>query len=1102
MAASKRTRTLAPAAASQAGAQPACLLHVRLVDLGRLDGELERWRDLCRHASGLGLNGMLVEALWQRAGERAQAAGLAGGAGPALPGDAAPADADVSAAVLGAQPMAPMLQSLARAAREQGLDLYLDVVLDRAAAHAVPRTAQPHWLQPHADDPARDPRLAHTQAQVLPVRPGPLPEDFLQAWQGRLAAWLQAGVRGLCFDAPQRFAASDWRALLAPLRAGHGQARFLAWTHGLTPEAVAGLAGAGLDAVFSSLPWWDLRADWLAHEDHRLRAVAPVIAPMALAGGEQASDRRALWAAALSGDGLLLPSTLLLPQQEIAQAVEFVKQSPPRTGLRLAPGAQGWATVLVRRQAAGTAMQEAADLILINPDAHAPAQVDLQALAGLLPPGARTVVDDGAAPAGTAPDAPLPPGGYRRLRIAGHEPVRASAYSPFKRAPALRVAIEQVQPAVDDGQLPAKALAGRPVAVQADLVLDGHDEMAGEVRWRALDDKGWQAVPLRPLGNDRWAAEFTPLRVGRHEFVVSAWRDAWSTFTHELRKKHDAGVPVGVELMDGAALLRQAVARAGGKKALAGPAAVAARALHALGGIPEPAAPGQVLAAGQLPEATPERVGVLLQPELAQAMRALDERPFLASTPPYPLWVDRPQAEFASWYELFPRSMAPEPGRHGTFADVQRRLPALREMGFDVLYFPPIHPIGQRNRKGRNNSLKAEPGDVGSPYAIGAAQGGHDAVHPELGTLEDFERLLRAAREHDLEIALDFAIQCSPDHPWLREHPDWFSRRADGSIRYAENPPKKYEDIVNVEFYEPGGGHAPKQALWEALRAAVLFWVDRGVRIFRVDNPHTKPLPFWQWLIDTVQARHPDVLFLSEAFTRPKMMYRLAKIGFTQSYTYFTWRHGKQELTEYLLELSRRPPVDFFRPNFFVNTPDINPYFLQRSGRGGFLLRAALAATTSGLWGLYSGFELCEAAPVPGKEEYLDSEKYELRQRDWNQPGNINAQIARLNLIRRANPALQTHRGFAPVQCPNEQVLAFSKATSCGSNVVLVAISLDPHQPQHADLAVPRWRAGQGPQGVRAEELTGGQVQQWWGERHGCLLTPEQPYRIWRLSAL
>ncbi len=414
-----------------------------------------------------------------------------------------------------------------------------------------------------------------------------------------------------------------------------------------------------------------------------------------------------------------------------------------------------------------------------------------------------------------------------------------------------------------------------------------------------------------------------------------------------------------------------------------------------------------------------------------------------------PVNADRRAAEFASWYELFPRNQSGDPARHGTFRDVEQRLPAIRDMGFDVLYFPPIHPIGRTNRKGRDNSLIAAANDPGSPYAIGAPDGGHVAIHPQLGTIDDFRALRNAAAAHGLELALDFAIQCSPDHPWLREHPDWFEWRPDGGLRYAENPPKKYEDIVNVDFHAAGA----VPGLWLALRDIVAYWADEGVRIFRVDNPHTKPFAFWEWLIADIRARYPDTLFLAEAFTRPKVMYRLAKLGFSQSYTYFTWRNEKSEIEAYLKELTETAPADipqaarsgiragtnvadFFRPNFFVNTPDINPVYLQHSGRAGFLIRAALAATLSGLWGMLQGFEFCEALAVPGREEYAHSDKYEIRARPERAAGDIVDEITRLNAIRRVNPALQAHRGLAFHQAWNDQVLWFRKANVDRSNVL------------------------------------------------------------------
>ena len=482
--------------------------------------------------------------------------------------------------------------------------------------------------------------------------------------------------------------------------------------------------------------------------------------------------------------------------------------------------------------------------------------------------------------------------------------------------------------------------------------------------------------------------------------------------------------------------------------------------------------------------------------EEAQLAAEPARRSFACRSAILPIDVERPQAAFASWYEMFPRSATRDARQPGTFADVIGELPRIRAMGFDVLYFPPIHPIGTSHRKGRNNSLTAAPDDVGSPYAIGSPDGGHDALHPALGTFEDFRALVAEAHAHGLEIALDFAIQCSPDHPWLREHPTWFRRRPDGTIKHAENPPKKYEDIVNVDFHGKGAS-----ALWRALRDVVLFWVGEGVRLFRVDNPHTKPLPFWQWMIAEVRSQHPDVVFLSEAFTRPKMMYRLAKVGFSQSYTYFTWRNTRLELTEYMTELTTTEVVDYFRPHFFVNTPDINPIFLQTSGRAGFLIRAALASTLSGLWGMYSGFEICEAAPLPGREEYLDSEKYQVRVRDFDAPGNIVSEIARLNRIRRAHPALHSHLGLAFYNTDNEQVIVYGKALPSHEDMIFAVVSLDSHHAQEVGFEIPLWEWRLPDNGVlEAEDLMTGRRFELAGKHQRLQLDPSAlPFALWRI---
>jgi starch synthase (maltosyl-transferring) len=495
-----------------------------------------------------------------------------------------------------------------------------------------------------------------------------------------------------------------------------------------------------------------------------------------------------------------------------------------------------------------------------------------------------------------------------------------------------RIAIESVTPSLEQGRFAVKSVVGEPIVVHATIFADGHDVLAAAVCWHDAEGRQ-QREPLsqvKPLGLDVWEGSFTPRRIGPHRFIIEAWWDVYATYCYELAKKHQAGVAIGLELEEGRQLIEQAAERSEGvlKEALV--------AAH------------QQL---RLAHHDSERVAQLLDIHTTRLMQEADHRPHLTrSDALYPLEVERLKARFASWYELFPRSETDEPNRHGTFNDVHRRLPLIRDMGFDVLYFPPIHPVGKQHRKGPNNSLEAGPNDPGSPYAIGSEEGGHEAIHPDLGTHEDFRALVRVAAEHGLEIALDFAIQCSPDHPWLKEHPGWFSWRPDGSIRYAENPPKKYQDIVNVDFYAEDA----LPSLWIELRDIVQGWVDEGIKIFRVDNPHTKPLPFWEWLISDIRQRAPDVIFLAEAFTRPAMMLRLGKLGFTQSYTYFTWRHTKAEITEYFTQLNESPLRDGYRPNFFVNTPDINPYFLQSSGRAGFLIRAALATMGSGLWGMYA----------------------------------------------------------------------------------------------------------------------------------------------------
>ena len=663
---------------------------------------------------------------------------------------------------------------------------------------------------------------------------------------------------------------------------------------------------------------------------------------------------------------------------------------------------------------------------------------------------------------------------FESVPMANDHPEQAVSLSQALMAP--RIVVEDTQPVLECGTFAAKAISGQPVAVSSKVYSDGHDRLAVMLNWRQANSRRWHCVPMHSPGNDLWLAEFTPLELGPHLFSIEAWIDPFATYCHDLEKKYHAGVEVKLELEEGRQLLGQGAARSEGmlRREIEG---FQAR----LQGLP-----------------VDDQVALLLGGEATRLMVEAEHRSYLTRSVEFPLDVDRPAAQFASWYELFPRSITDSPERHGTFNDVHERLPMIRDMGFDVLYFPPIHPIGTQFRKGRNNALRAEPGDPGSPYAIGSPEGGHDAIHPQLGTREDFRRLVAAAAEHGLEIALDFAIQCSQDHPWLKEHPGWFSWRPDGTIRYAENPPKKYQDIVNVDFYAAEA----VPSLWLALRDVVVGWVEEGVKSFRVDNPHTKPLPFWQWLIANVRSQHPEVIFLAEAFTKPAMMARLGKVGYAQSYTYFTWRNTKQELREYFEEFNQPPWSQCYRPNFFVNTPDINPFFLHTSGRAGFLIRAALATMGSGLWGMYSGFELCEATPLPGKEEYMDSEKYEIRPRDFTQPGNIIAEIAQLNRIRRQNRALQTHLGVAFFNCWNDNILYFAKRTPERDNYILVAISLDPHNAQEANFELPLWELGLDDDAdTVGEDLMNGHRWTWHGKTQWMRIEPwHQPFGIWRIE--
>jgi len=629
------------------------------------------------------------------------------------------------------------------------------------------------------------------------------------------------------------------------------------------------------------------------------------------------------------------------------------------------------------------------------------------------------------------------------------------------------ITIQNVHPEIDGGRYAIKREVGDALVVRADVFKEGHDKLTVLALYRACDETAWQEAPMHCTnpGLDRWEGSFTLTRNTYYHYTVEAWADVWASWRDEVDKKVAAGQIVELELIEGRDLVEDAHGRAKG-----------ADKRH-MGDLVKRFDAGDYAT----------RLALLTSTEAAETMGRWPDRGTASRYDrELEVFVDRVAARYAAWYEMFHRSQGTVPGQHATFADCERRLPAIRDLGFDVIYFVPIHPIGVAHRKGPNNTLNAGPNDPGSPYAIGSAEGGHMAVNPRLGTLEDFRHFVAAARGYGMEVAIDFAIQCAPDHPWIKQHPDWFKFRPDGTIKYAENPPKKYQDIVNVNFYGPD-----QEGLWNELLATFLFWCEQGVKTFRVDNPHTKPVPFWEWVIRRVREKHPDAIFLAEAFTRPPMMAMLAKVGYSQSYTYFTWRNFKQELIDYLTELTQSEVAEYMRPNFFPTTPDILPEYLQKSGRPGFVTRFVLAATLSGVYGIYNGYELCEDAAVPGKEEYDNSEKYDYKVWDWDRPGNIKDLIAKVNHVRRTNPAMQELTNLAFYPASDDNILFYGKMTDDKSNMVFVAVNLDPYDPHECEIELPLWKMGlTDHDNFAVEELLSGAKHLWAGARHRIRLDP------------
>ncbi len=950
---------------------------------------------------------------------------------------------------------------------------------------------------------------------------GPAPALRIAEPEGHLERCLALGFEGFICRSAAYVPPTEWAKLIAAGRHVSAASCFVADTLGAGAGGAVALQGVGFDYVFNSVGWWDFRSDWLLEEQRQLSLVAPTLSfaesretdrlaahEPELPGALEAWIKfRLLFAAVFSGGWLMpagceygfrrridplrtTPADWEAPRLDLTGYVTMLNGLRSRfpaldveTPIRRlsAPGSRGVA--LLRLAAGHPLAAESGLVLLLNPEAQQPVSLAGERLmsetGGLL--GQFTDVTPDRAPKTLAPGQSL---ALEPLELRIFEARReASTRSPKKSRglPPIqgdRVIIENPSPEIDGGRHPGKGILGDLLAVEADIFMDGHGHVAARARYRQEGAPDWLETPMVLVENDRWRAELPLTRLGRWVFTIEAWPDEFETWRSDVAKKLAAGQKIDLDIREGLDLLRRAAAT--------GTGTASARI-------------AKILAAVEAAEETSEKERLVLSEELQSLMaEAADRRGLTRYPAELTIVVERLAARYSAWYELFPRSEPPEGKASAGFADVIRRLPYVRDLGFDVLYFPPIHPIGRTNRKGRNNSLTAGPNDPGSPYAIGAPEGGHTAIESGLGSMEDFRQLVAAALAEGLEIALDFAIQCSPDHPWLKEHPDWFDWRADGSMRYAENPPKKYEDIVNVDF-EKG-----YPALWIALRDVVLFWIGEGVRIFRVDNPHTKPVVFWEWLIGEIHDRHPEVVFLAEAFTRPRMMEKLAKIGFSQSYTYFTWRSSKEELTEYFTELCQGPSSDYLRPNLFTNTPDINPPMLQTGGRPAFMQRAALAATLGSAYGIYSGFELCESAGLPGREEYLNSEKYEIRHRDWNAPGNIRAYIAQLNRIRRENPALHDFRNLTFYNAFNDQILLYGKMTASLDNVLLVAVNLDPHGPHGCDFELPLWEFKlPDDAALQVEDLFTGASWLWRGKIQHLLLDPaSNPAAIWRLSRI
>ena len=933
-----------------------------------------------------------------------------------------------------------LLRAFTEAARGHGLRVIMDLVVNHTSKDSELVASNPDWftrdargnvVSPFATDPA-DPTQKTVWGDLaeLDYRP-PQRRQILGYFQHLVRHYIGLGFGGFRCDAAYKVPAEVWRGLISDAKSADADVVFCAENLGAPKEAVLALGGTGFDYLFNSVKWWDFESPWLLEQYEDFRHIAPSIGfpeshdtdrlvnELRAAGSPELEIepryRQAYAFAAAYSAGVMMPmgfeygwSRRLAvvansdedPEPERFDLSQFVaevnamKKSIPALNeegpLRRLSNQADPLVVLERRTESG----DDRAFILVNTQEQETNQIEIEQMpVAVAPFGVRV----------------LRPGSIRSARQVRQHP---------QWQPENRIQIEEVYPELDGGRYPVKRIVGELFEVWADLFRDGHDKLRALVRFRR-EDEAWREAPLVFFDNDRWVGRFRLDAVGLWRYTIEAWTDHFESWRDEAEKKLTAGQNIDLELVEGRKIVEAALPQACGRDGACIRSMLRDFELHDSAG----------------------RAELLLSSEVRDAMARCPTRSdAVRYRHELEVVVERKAASFAAWYEMFPRSQGLEPGKGATFDDCIARLPEIARLGFDVVYLVPIHPIGRVNRKGKDNSTVAEPGDPGSPYAIGSEEGGHRAVDPELGTLADFRHFVSAAAAFGMEVALDFAVQAAPDHPWVREHPQWFRFRPDGTIKYAENPPKKYEDIVNVDFDNPD-----REGLWAELRDTILFWVGEGVRTFRVDNPHTKPLPFWEWLIREVKARCPEAIFLSEAFTRPKMMRALAKSGFSQSYTYFTWRNTKSELIEYLTELTAYPAKEYFRPNFFTNTPDILPVFLQEGGRPAFRIRLVLAATLSPVYGIYNGFELCENTPIPGREEYLHSEKYEYKVWDWDRSANIKEDIAVLNRFRRNNPALQEFLNLRFLNCNDPNILAYAKISSDRANVVIVVVNLDPH---------------------------------------------------------